>query len=73
MNSEVELRESGIPWIGLIPVSWEIQKLKYHVERHEPRNPGNMEVLSLYREFGIVPKNSRDDNHNVTSLDTSSY
>ena len=31
------------------------------------------QVLSLYRDYGIVPKDSRDDNHNVTSEDTSSY
>lgn len=30
-------------------------------------------VLSLYRELGVVPKDSRDDNHNVTSEDTSNY
>ena len=30
-------------------------------------------VLSLYRDFGVVPKDSRNDNHNVTSLDTSNY
>lgn len=30
-------------------------------------------ILSLYREHGIVPKDSRDDNHNVTSEDTSNY
>lgn len=29
--------------------------------------------LSLYRDFGVVPKDSRNDNHNVTSLDTSNY
>jgi type I restriction enzyme S subunit len=29
--------------------------------------------LSVYREYGVVPKDSRDDNHNVTSEDTSKY
>ena len=33
----------------------------------------NETVLSLYRDFGIIPKDSRDDNHNVTSEDTSNY
>ena len=32
-----------------------------------------MEVLSLYREYGVVPKDSRDDNYNVTSLDVTKY
>ena len=47
--------------------------MKYHLVRNEPKNPGDQIVLSLYRELGIIPKDSRDDNHNVTSEDTSKY
>lgn len=32
-----------------------------------------MPVLSVYREYGVILKDSRDDNHNATSLDTSNY
>lgn len=66
-------KDSGFEWIGDIPCYWKIDKLKYHLRRNEPRNPGDAVVLSLYREFGVIPKNSRDDNHNVTSEDTSKY
>ena len=31
------------------------------------------EGWEVYRDFGVVPKDSRNDNHNVTSLDTSNY
>lgn len=68
-----EMRESGIRWIGRIPASWSVDKLKFHLVRYEPRNPGDKMVLSLYRELGVIPKDSRDDNHNVTSEDTSKY
>lgn len=66
-------KDSGIAWIGDIPGCWKIDKLKYHLRRNEPRNPGDVVVLSLYRELGVIPKDSRDDNHNVTSEDTSKY
>lgn len=66
-------KDSGFEWIGDIPCYWKIDKLKYHLRRNEPRNPGDAVVLSLYREFGVIPKDSRDDNHNVTSEDTSKY
>lgn len=66
-------KNSGIAWIGGIPGCWKIDKLKYHLKRNEPRNPGDVVVLSLYRELGVIPKDSRDDNHNVTSEDTSKY
>lgn len=73
LDPNVEMKDSGIEWIGKIPSSWEVDKIKYHLTRKDPRNPGNVPVLSLYREYGIVLKDSRDDNHNVTSEDTSKY
>ncbi len=73
LNKNVKLKDSGIQWIGEIPEGWSVTKIKFHLRRNEPRNPGNAEVLSVYREYGVVPKNSRDDNHNVTSEDTSKY
>ncbi len=68
-----ESKFSGAKWLGNIPTEWEVDKLKYHLRRNEPKNPGDMIVLSLYRELGVIPKDSRDDNHNVTSEDTSKY
>lgn len=68
-----EMKDSGAPWLGCIPANWQVDKLKYHLVRNEPRNPGGKIVLSLYRELGVIPKDSRDDNHNVTSEDTSNY
>lgn len=68
-----EMKDSGAKWIGVIPYDWEVDKLKFHLKRNEPRNPGDLTVLSLYRELGVIPKDSRDDNHNVTSEDTSKY
>ena len=60
-------KDSGAVWIGKIPAEWTVTRLKNHLRRTDARNPGGVQVLSLYRELGIVPKDSRDDNHNVTS------
>jgi len=73
LNSNAEMKDSGVQWIGKVPKSWKVDKLKYHLHRNEPRNPGDKTVLSLYRDYGVVIKDSRDDNHNVTSEDTSNY
>lgn len=67
------LKYSGAVWLGDVPSHWQVDKLKYHLLRNEPKNPGDQVVLSLYRELGVIPKHSRDDNHNVTSEDTSKY
>ena len=66
-------KDSGIEWIGEIPSEWEVSKLKPFLQWKSVKGFGNETVLSLYRDFGILPKESRDDNHNVTSLDTDSY
>lgn len=67
------MKDSGIPWIGSIPVDWEVAPLKSSIRWKSEKNHNTEEVLSLYRDYGIIPKESRDDNHNVTSLDTSNY
>lgn len=73
LNPSVQMIDSGIRWIGLIPFGWKVEKIKFHLRRNEKRNPGNQQVLSVYREYGVIPKDSRDDNHNVTSEDVSKY
>ncbi|MCI7078249.1 MAG: restriction endonuclease subunit S [Veillonellaceae bacterium] len=73
LNPDAEMKDSGIEWIGEIPKYWKVDKIKYHLKRNEPKNPGNAIVLSVYRDYGVIPKDSRDDNHNVTSEDTSKY
>lgn len=73
LNPDAEMKDSGIGYIGIIPNHWVVEKIKYHLKYRGNRNPGNVQVLSVYREYGVVPKDSRDDNHNVTSEDTSNY
>ena len=68
-----KMKDSGIEWIGEIPEGWEVSQLKYAIRWKSEKGCPDVPVLSLYRDFGVVPKDSRDDNHNVTSLDTSNY
>ncbi len=68
-----EMKDSGIEWIGEIPTEWEVSQVKYLLKWKSEKGQPQEDVLSLYRDYGIIPKDSRDDNHNVTSLDTSGY
>lgn len=72
-KKERKMRDSGIPWIGEVPEGWGVNKIKYHLTRNEIKNKPDKQVLSVYRDYGVIPKDSRDDNHNVTSEDTSKY
>lgn len=73
INKDVKLVSSGIEWIGEMPEEWEVLKSRYFLNEISVKGYPDEEVLSLYRDYGIIPKNSRSDNHNVTSLDTSGY
>lgn len=68
-----EMKDSGFDYLGTIPNSWNTISLRYLFRPSAITGRPNATVLSLYRDHGIVPKDSRDDNHNVTSLDTSKY
>lgn len=67
------MKDSGVAWIGKIPEGWQVARLKHSIRWKSEKGEPNAQVLSLYREYGVIPKDSRDDNHNVTSLDTSNY
>lgn len=73
LDPTVKLVPSGIEWVGDVPEGWKVVKSRYFLREVSIKGYTNEEVLSLYRDYGIVPKNSRSDNHNVTSLDTSGY
>ena len=68
-----KLKESGYGYLGTVPEDWKLERIKNHLRFSPEKNPGGARVLSLYREYGVIPKDSRDDNHNVTSEDTSNY
>lgn len=67
------MKDSGIDWIGKIPQNWDISKVGYVLKRSNKLYVDGTTVLSLYREYGVIPKDSRDDNYNVTSEDLSKY
>ncbi len=66
-------KDSGVAWLGEVPKHWGIDPLRACAELSTERNRSDLPVLSVYREYGVIPKDSRDDNHNATSLDTSNY
>ena len=56
-----------------IPENWEIRPLWSLFRRHKLTGYAQEELLSIYRDYGVIPKSSRDDNHNRESEDLSNY
>lgn len=61
-------------WLPQVPKHW-IEKTIRQITFVQSERCGNrkLELLSVYREYGVIPKSSRDDNHNKESLDLSNY
>lgn len=73
LNKCINMKNSNIEWIGEIPEHWKTMKIKWIMRNKSVKNHPDERVLSLYRDFGVVPKDSRDDNYNVTSENTETY
>ena len=68
-----EYKELGVEYLGRIPSMWGIIYLGSLLELKSDKGHPNYKVLSVYRDYGVILKDSRDDNHNATALDTSNY
>ena len=55
------------------PKGWKSVPMWTIATRKDRKGYPEAELLSVYREFGVIRKSDRDDNHNVESDDLSSY
>lgn len=54
-ESGVEVKDSGVEWIGEIPVGWEVKRLKYILsERNERSDTGQEPLLMVSQIHGLV-------------------
>lgn len=70
-----EYQSTEYDWLPKVPRHWEKRSIRSLTQLSDERN-GNrndLELLSVYREYGVIRKASRNDNHNVESLDLSNY
>ena len=75
LNKNVKMKDSGIPWIGMIPEHWEVGQLRKYLRLISVKNHPNAQLLSVVREQGVIIRNteSKEDNHNFIPEDLSGY
>lgn len=66
-------KNSGVEWLGVIPEHWQQKPIWSLFSRVKRVNHPNEPLLSVYRDYGVIPKASRDDNHNRASEDLTPY
>ena len=56
LDPNVPMKDSGVEWIGLVPMHWEVIKIKYlFKETNQRTKTGQETLLSLRMELGLVP------------------
>jgi type I restriction enzyme S subunit len=62
-----------VKWLGEVPEHWPLLPLWTCFRRTKRIGFQGEQLLSVYREYGVIPKSSRDDNFNKPSDDLSVY
>jgi len=66
-------KDSGVEWLGEVPAHWALKPLWTFFRRVKRTGFDDEQLLSVYRDHGVVLKASRGDNFNKPSDDLSVY
>ena len=49
-----EMKDSGIEWIGKVPVEWKIDNPQYHFSQRKDRAKQGMVQLTASQKYGVI-------------------
>lgn len=62
LDPNVEMKDSGVEWIGEIPNSWELEKGKYvFIQKNERGNTICLQLLSPTQKYGVIPQDKYEE------------
>lgn len=56
LNKSVRMKDSGVDWIGEIPVHWELIKARWVFKQRNSKGNENEVLLSATQKFGMFPQ-----------------
>lgn len=57
LKLDVEMKDSGIEWLGMIPAHWSVEKGKYNfVQKSSRGNNKSLVLLSPTQNYGVIPQ-----------------
>ena len=66
-------RDNGVAWLGHLPTHWSLKPFWALYRRTKRTGFPGEQLLSVYRDYGVIRKADRDDNFNNPSEDLSTY
>jgi type I restriction enzyme S subunit len=73
LDPAAPLKPSGIPWLGDIPKHWEQRALWTLSNVRVERNPGDLPLLSIFLDRGVIRYEEGGGQVHAPSLDLSNY
>jgi restriction modification system DNA specificity domain protein len=75
LDPSVEMKPSGVSWLGSIPKHWDIVKLRQILSSISVKNHPELPLLSVVREQGVIIRDVEDQssNRNYIPDDLSGY
>ncbi|WP_294052933.1 restriction endonuclease subunit S, partial [Thiolapillus sp.] len=62
LNPDVAMRDSGVEWIGEVPVHWTVQRAKFLFREIDKRSEtGEEELLSVSHMTGVTPRSEKNN------------
>jgi len=63
LDPQVNLRDSGVPWLGEIPVHWESERARWLFRERDVRSTtGDEEMLTVSHLTGVTPRSEKEVN-----------
>lgn len=56
LNPDAPMKDSGIPWIGMIPEHWEVRKIKFLFKERSEKGFPDEPVLCSTQKYGVIPQ-----------------
>jgi type I restriction enzyme S subunit len=73
LNTRVRLRDSGIPWLGLIPEHWETRRIAFLFRDRDERGKPELPLLEVSINHGVTLREFSDDKIESTASDFNTY
>lgn len=73
LDPSAPMRDSGVEWLGQVPAHWEVVRVRSLFRFVKRQDGEELDVLSVYRDYGVIRKSDRDDNINKTPENLDNY
>ena len=61
INPDVKMKDSGIEWIGKIPMHWEVANPKWHFTQRKDRAKRGLQQLTASQKYGVITQDEYMD------------